>query len=67
MKKYTILFANHEIVLNGLARATEYAKRTSLCGWRVSIFDGSSKIATYERGEEITPLVKKVTNYFKKP
>ena len=51
MKKYTILFANKTYCYSNLQIALDYAKRQSLVNFRVSVFDGNKKLATYEKGD----------------
>lgn len=53
MKEYKIYAVNKVRVVKGLDRAMEYAERESRVGYRVSVFDGNAKIATYQGGEKI--------------
>ena len=53
MKTYKVLYANKSVLVKGLDRAREYAQKQSLVNFRVSIFDGNVKIATYENGKEV--------------
>ena len=53
MKEYKIYAVNNVKVVKGLERAMEYAERESRVGYRVSVFDGNTKIATYQGGEKI--------------
>ena len=53
MKEYKIYFANKVKVVKGLERAMAYAEKESRVGYRVSVFDGNVKIATYQMGEKI--------------
>lgn len=54
MEKFKILFANKAMVLVGLERAKEIAKKQSLVSFRVSVFDSNNKrVAKYEWGKEI--------------
>lgn len=51
MKNYKILFANKAYTMNNLQYALDYAKRESLIGYRVSVFEGEKKLATYQGGD----------------
>jgi hypothetical protein len=51
MKTYKVLFANEGVLVIGLERAREFAKNKSLVNFRASIFDGNTKVATYEWGK----------------
>ena len=51
MKNYKILFANKSYCMSNLQYALDYAKRESLVGYRVSVFEGNNKIATYQGGD----------------
>ena len=53
MKEYKIYGVSKSWNVKGLKRAMEYAKRESRVGYRVSVFDGNAKIATYQGGEKI--------------
>ena len=54
MKKYTIYEANKSYTVASLEWATTIAIRSSQVGQRVSVFDGSTKIATYQFGKKIS-------------
>ena len=51
MTNYKILFANKAYTMNNLQCALDYAKRESLVGYRVSVFEGEKKLATYQGGD----------------
>ena len=51
MKKYKILILNKTYCTSNLQFALDYAKRESLVGYRVSVLDGNTKIATYQGGD----------------
>jgi hypothetical protein len=51
MKTYKVLFANKGLLVVGLERARELAKNKSLVNFRASIFDGNTKVETYENGK----------------
>lgn len=51
MKRYKILVVNKSYYASNLQYALDYAKRESLVGYRVSVFDGNTKIATYQNGD----------------
>lgn len=51
MKNYKILFANKAYTMSNLQCALDYAKRESLVGYRVSVFEGEKKLATYQGGD----------------
>lgn len=53
MKEYKIYNVNKAMVVKGLERAMEYTERESKIGYRVSVFDGDKKIATYQDGKKI--------------
>ena len=53
MKNYKIYAGNKSWNVKGLERAMEYAERESRLGYRVSVFDGNAKIATFQGGEKI--------------
>ena len=53
MKEYKIYGVNNVRVVKGLERAMEYAERESRVGYRVSVFDGKEKIATFQFGKKI--------------
>ena len=53
MKRYKVLVANKGYMVIGLARALEFAQRESRVGNRVSVFDGNTKVATYQYGDKI--------------
>ena len=51
MKKFKILLPNKTYLMTDLQKALDYARRESLIGYRVSVFDGNTKIATYQGGD----------------
>ena len=51
MKTYKVLFADKGLLVKGLDRAKELAKNKSIVNFRASIFDGNTKVATYENGK----------------
>lgn len=51
MRNYKILFANKSYCTSNLQYALDYAKRESLVGYRVSVFEGNKKLATYQGGD----------------
>ena len=53
MKNYKIYAGNKSWNVQGLERAMEYAERESRVGYRVSVFDGNAKIATFQLGKKI--------------
>ena len=53
MKQYKVLRANKGYMVYGLERAMEYAQKDSQVAFRVSVFDGNQKIATFEWGKQI--------------
>ena len=53
MKEYKIYGVNKSWNVKGLERAMEYAERESRVGYRVSVFDGNVKIATFQFGKRV--------------
>jgi len=51
MKNYKILVNNKTYCMSNLQYALDYARRESLVGYKVSVFDGNTKIATYQGGD----------------
>ncbi len=51
MKNYKILVLDKTYCTSNLQYALDYAKRESLVGYRVSVLDGNTKIATYQNGD----------------
>ena len=51
MKTYKILVLDKTYTMTNLQYALDYAKRESLVGYRVSVFDGNKKLATYQGGD----------------
>ena len=51
MRNYKILVNNKTYCMSDLQYALDYAQRESLVGYRVSVFDGNAKIATYQGGD----------------
>lgn len=51
MRNYKILFANKSYCTSNLQYALDYAKRESLVGYRVSVFENGKKLATYQGGD----------------
>jgi hypothetical protein len=51
MRKFKILVNNKGYYMSNLTYALDYAKRESLVGGRVSVFENDKKLATYERGD----------------
>ena len=51
MKTYKILYKNKGMLAKGLLWALDIARRESLVGGRVSVFDNEVKIATYYNGD----------------
>lgn len=52
MKKYKILFTNKSYYYQDLNIALYFARRESLVGYRVSVFDGDKKLVTFQNGEK---------------
>ena len=51
MKKYTIYNKNKAMVVTGLLWALDIARRESLVGGKVAVFDAGVKIAVYCNGD----------------
>jgi hypothetical protein len=51
MKNYKILVANKTYQTSNLQYALDLARRESLIGYRVSVLDGNTKIATDQGGD----------------
>jgi hypothetical protein len=51
MKTYKILYKNKTMLAKGLLWTLDIARRESLVGGRVSVFDNEVKIATYYNGD----------------
>jgi hypothetical protein len=51
MKKYTIYNKNKAMVVNGLLWALDIARRESLVGGKVAVFDAGVKVAVYCNGD----------------
>jgi hypothetical protein len=51
MKTYKILYKNKTMLTKGLLWTLDIARRESLVGGRVSVFDNEVKIATYYNGD----------------
>ena len=51
MRKYKILVVNKTYCKSDLQNALDFAKRESLVGYRVSVLDNNTKIATYQNGD----------------
>jgi len=51
MKNYKILILDKTYCVSNLQYALDFAKRESLIGYRVSVLDGNTKIATYQGGD----------------
>lgn len=51
MKTYKILYKNKSMLTKGLLWTLDIARRESLVGGRVSVFDNEVKIATYYNGD----------------
>ena len=51
MRKYKILVVNKTYCTSDLQNALDFAKRESLIGYRVSVLDNNTKIATYQNGD----------------
>ena len=53
MKEYKIYGVNKSWNVKGLESAMVFAERESRVGYRVSVFDGKEKIATFQFGKKI--------------
>ena len=51
MEKFLILKNNKTYLANNLAWAIDIARRESLVGGRVSVFNNGIKLVTYENGD----------------